>query len=220
VNERPPNSIVLGDMTVVGLPPARLTAALAILAEHFHETAKQIMWRSPPNKSKESCILCAAAVRDFLFRAGWRDAELRPVVFACIAERDGELLHSLGIGNPKGPDPAIVHRWDGHAVVLAGGWLIDPTLYQAKRPAWPSLPGMIAAPLSEPGHTFWGLPMLTGFECADPENGAVVAMGWLDQPHNRKWKQAPDYQRRRYWQTIASVLLGYFQKADKEAANG
>lgn len=199
----------LGDMSVLEMPPVDLARALAVIAEYLHAEYDAAPWIARQDKSKESCILASLAVRDFLFRAGFRDAELRACVFAIIAEKNGERLHSLGIGNPQGPDPKIKHRWDGHAVVTAGGWLIDTTLYQAVRPQWPTLPGMMAMPLAKPGLTFWDLPVLAGLEGSDGD--ADIAMGWLDQPTNKSWKSAPDKLRKRHWREVADRLLEHWK---------
>lgn len=204
----------IGDMRVAGPPPGKLAAALTIIATHLHDEFDRA-GHTKPDKSKESCILASATVREFLFRAGFRDAEMRPCVFVIIAEKHGEFLHSLGIGNPKGPDPKITGRWDGHAVATASGWLIDTTLYQAKRAQWPALPGMVAAPLIPPGDggELFGLPIVSGLVGKDPQNDADVTLAWLDQPTNKSWKTAPDYQRKRDRSAIADRLLQHWKEA-------
>lgn len=213
-----PRPLMLGDMEVIcDGPPPRLVQALAVIATHLHPTL-DVSPLASPGKSKESCILCSLVVRDFLFRGGFRDAELRPVVVVMQAlDEDGGLIHSLGIGNPKGPSPKITGRWDGHAVVIAEGWLIDTTLYQAKRPAWPELPGMVAVPLVKPGRDLFGLPLLAGAS-AKGEDGSDIDMGWLDQPTNKKWRAAPDAQRVRQRRRVVDYLLDQFVLKEKAYA--
>ena len=200
----------LGDMIVAEPPPPRLAQALAVIAEYLHP-ALDMSPMAIPGKSRISCILCSLVVRDFLFRGGFRDAQLRPVVFVIRAEdEDGRELHSLGVGNPQGPDPRKGNAWDGHAVVTAGGWLIDTTLYQANRPQWPALPGMLAVPLMDDlGLKVMGLPMLSGFVGAGPSESRID-LAWGDQPTNKLWRDAPDAQRPVARRRVVDFLLEHF----------
>jgi hypothetical protein len=209
----------LGDMEVTGIPDAKLLKALAVVASDLHPMLDA--WHDMPlGKSRESCILCSCVVRDFLYRLGFRDADVTPT-FTLIVARDritDEEVHSLGIGNPQGPDPRITAKFDGHTVVRAAGWLIDPTLYQASpRPAWPDLPGMVVAPLIEDGadvvegggDRLFGLKLLAGI-MGQSEIGHRISVAYLHQPTNTGWQDAPDYQRRHMRKRVTEQLVAAF----------
>jgi hypothetical protein len=211
----------IDDLRIAGRPPTRLLAAMIILAKHLHPEFHRDGERS--FKSRESCILCSLAVRDFLFRAGFHSAELRPVVFIIMAQKNGTLLHSLGIGNPAGPDPRIKDRWDGHAVVVVDRWLIDTTLFQASRKQWPSLSGMVAAPMAPPHNKanpiteremMFDMPIISGL-IGHESDGTEVTLAWLDQPKNKLWKTAPDAYRKHYRAGVVDRLLGYWEEAQR-----
>lgn len=206
-------ALPLGEMTVIGVPPPKLLAALAIIADKLHPIL-DAQPRVRAGHSKVSCIWCSAIVREFLFRLGFRDAELRACVFAIVAEKDGGLVHSLGIGNPVKPDLKRQDSWDGHAVCTAGGWLIDTTLYQMRRPQWANFPGMMALQLLDDDQRvmFWGKRALTGSETKDCGND--IAFAWMDQRENTRWRQAPDYLRRRERSQIVDQLMTHWKLED------
>jgi hypothetical protein len=87
------SNIRLGDMMVMGRPPRELLKALATIAGTLHP-AFDSHPRIAPGKSKESCVLCSLAVRDFFNNIGFDDAAVRPVfvVMRVFASR----LSSLG----------------------------------------------------------------------------------------------------------------------------
>lgn len=205
-----PRPFRLGEMEVADMPTdMRLVQALAVISEYLHPSLESLKL-AQPGRSYESCILCSLVIRDFLFRGGFRNVEFRPVVCVMQAvDKEGAPIHSLGIGNPKGPDPAITGRWDGHAVVIVDGWLIDTTLYQAKRPAWSHLPGMMAVPVNDKPRDLFNLPMLAGIT-ADGPDGIEIDVAWLDQPTNKKWRTAPDANRPHARRRVVGLMLDHF----------
>lgn len=192
----------LSDFIPLDTPPPSLGAALHVIASEMHEafaadaTLKQ-------DVSKRSCIMCSLTVRDFLSRIGFA-AEVRACLFTIEARTiTGEFIHSLGIGteNWKLGKLKTGTGWNGHMVTLADGWLIDTTLFQAVRPMWRQLPGMMAAevikgdiePVQIPDVAGNKFPMrpLAAFS-GRQEDGTRLRFQWLDQPRNRWWKDAPD----------------------------
>lgn len=197
----------LADLHVHGAPPPSLGAALFVIATEMHERFAEVA-SFKENISLKSCILCSLTVRDFMIRIGFKDAEVRPCCFVIRADTlDGkEQLHSLAIGQPDfkmGKDRSKGGWW-GHMVCVlpAAGWLIDTTLFQAKRVYWKELPGMFAAPL-DPGERPVSVQdidhhSLAAFRAVSGA-GHVLRLQWLDQPENRYWKNGPDtapYRRR------------------------
>jgi hypothetical protein len=182
--------IQLGDMMVIGQPPAKLAKALAVIADTLHPSFnanKSI----EPDKSKRSCVLASLAVRDFLQATDFASATTMSVATALFAERGTTRLHSVGIGAPH--DHRVVDGdWCGHMVVTVDGWLIDTTLYQALRPQWPDLTGQMALPLYrvEPATRVFDLPLLTGasFTVEDYEFNIC----WCDRSENIGWRKGPD----------------------------
>lgn len=199
MNDKP---LKLGDMMVSGAPPAKLIKAAAVIAEALHPNFERLSLRS-----RDSCVLSSLAVRDFLFKIGFRSAEVVPVVFVIRADQDGKELHSLGIGDPydKGVDAA--GRWSGHMVARLPdeGFLIDTTLFQAARPQWPALPGMVLLPLAPSGQPVFGLSRISGFEMTADDGRAVVGM-WLEQPRNKRWRGAPDTGKRRREPVVGALV--------------
>jgi hypothetical protein len=213
-------SFRLGDMMVVGQPDAKLVKALAVIADGLHQFYAMALWMKP-NHSKVSCILSSLTVRDFLFKIGITDAEVAPVMFAIQANQGETCLHTLGIGDPdwrearaeaaKGKEAG---GWKGHLVVKLPrhGYLIDTTLYQAKRKHWSDLPGMLAVPIVpyEEGGMFYGLPPLTGMIIDDDEAGTTLQILWLDQRRNKFWRAAPDGKDKRRRQAVIGALVEKF----------
>jgi hypothetical protein len=192
--------LTLGDLQIIGenaSPPVKLIKALAVIADRLHPSFDAHP-RVEKNKSKESCVLCALTVRDFLRTIGFA-ARVEPVCFIGMAERNGTLLHSAGIGM-RGPIEKIGGRWNGHLITIVrdSGWLIDTTLYQVQRPAWPHLPGMIAISLDEIGYRkerfeYQGMPALAAIHTHDPDDGDYrFDAGWLLNPGNKLWRNGPD----------------------------
>src|SRR5687767_8210687 len=189
--------IRLGDLLVHGEPPAKLLKALAVIADRLHPEFDKVVI---PGRSKESCVLCSLTVRDFLWKIGFRDAKAVPCRFIIRAFRpDGSEVHSLGIGGTGKVEP---NRWDGHMAVTVGETLIDPALYQAKRPAWPDLPGMFAVPT---GKTWSHGDLLAGGTGLQPD-GTTLEVAWGLRDDDR-WRSAPDAVERHYRQPVVKALV-------------
>src|SRR5262245_23199620 len=126
--------VMIGDVAVVTNPGAKLLKAVATI-NGIHDAFDATGVMKFPGKSKESCILCALAVRDFLQRIGFKDAAVRSVGVLVQARRNGEVLHSVGVGLPARfyTDEAAKGRngsgWNGHLVTTVGKFMIDTTLY-------------------------------------------------------------------------------------------
>lgn len=188
--------LALGDMAVLGKMPAKIFKALAVIADTLHPAFARQPWIADHEKSKESCVLCALTVRDFLVDIGFADARVRPVVTVMRATRKGTELHSLGIGVPGTPPQD--GRWVGHLVVWVprAKVLIDTTLYRAGRPQWPDLPGMLAVDTSayaDHGSKVWGLKPIVGAvmtETDDPDYCYEII--YFDNPKNTLWRHGSD----------------------------
>jgi hypothetical protein len=190
--------VLLNDMQVVERPgSAKFIKALASIASVLHPAYDAIL--PTPGKSRESCVLCSLTARDFLWRAGFKDARVTTVYLLLRAvDEAGKEIHSAGVGDhfnspvpltvPIPPDTA--HRWNGHMVVEVPsvGYVLDLTLFHMKRPAWPSLPGMIAAPI-EHGNG----DQLAGVR-VQQDDGSALMVVWLRQD-NPRWRNAPDTER-------------------------
>lgn len=180
----------LGDMTVVGDVPPKLCKALAVIADTLHPEFGRQPWIAHPDKSKESCVLCSLAVRDFLHRIGFAEATCRSVAVVMKAWQGEQELHSLGIGVPGTPPPGPEEgRWCGHSVVWlpSSKTLIDTTLYPAIRPQWPDLSPMFALRCDEPvpSERYAGLKAITALSMTDTDvEGYEFGMMWLDNPRN------------------------------------
>lgn len=182
-------ALQLADMTVVGAPPPKLLKACAVVADQLHPTFAQQRRMAHPDKSKDSCVLCSLAVRDFLLHVGFPDARVRPVAVVMAAYEGMTQLHSLGIGMP-GTAPSGADRWAGHMVVEVAGWLIDLTLYPAVRPQWRnSISGMLALPFGREGRVL-GLDVLAIVATVDGDYRFEIA--YLDNPGNMRWRVGPD----------------------------
>jgi hypothetical protein len=207
----------LGDREVGGTPPAKLLRALAVIADEMHPAFDRVP-RIPKDKSKESCVLCSLAVRDFLWKVGLKDAKVAPVyaIVRALAE-DGSEIHSVGAGDHAAiPVQAARHghvtdtstRWSGHLVVLVDGWLVDTTLYQASHEQWrETLPGMIAAPLLMDERD--GTTLVAG-AAAKQDDGSDLFVAWWDQPHNTRWRDAPDATDRSLRAPVVKSLVQRF----------
>lgn len=206
----------LGDMLVIGQLRPRLLKAFAVISVHLHQSLAAGHGDRMSNITKRSCILSSLATRDFLFRVGFPDVTVRPAVAIMQRDKpDGGIIHALEIGSPTmrfgrdsiDPGPG----WTGHMIVALASenYLIDTTLYQARRDAWPELPGMIAIPtLDRQIFGEGGLDVLSA-TAARTEDGGEFRICWLDQPRNRLWRQARDAIRRQR-ETAVTLMVNRF----------
>jgi len=186
------SSLRIGPLAYIGDQklPGKLAKAVAVVTTIHDEYAVQ-PWIAHPNKSKESCVLCALTVRDFLQRIGFKDAQVRSVTVIIKARKGGEEIHSLGVGTPQDRE-VIPGKWAGHLVTTVGGFLIDTTLAPWKRPAWPDLPEMIVMQMFEemnhrpalPPGQLWPIAAVR----ADEDDGTEIEFVYLDRPENQSWK--------------------------------
>lgn len=206
--------MIIGDLLISdlkGQPPLKLMKAMAIIAEYLHPSFDEYY---EDGVSRDSCILVSSVVREFLFRIGFTDAEARSVFFWIEARHHDEPLHQLIIGKPGEPDRN--GKWNGHMVALLPktGWLLDCTLYQARRGHWEFIPGMMAAPVFDIGKTPSGRNIVTAFVW---KNGDDEVQGtWIDTPENKRWRTAPDIKRggtrERHRKLVVERLIYHFQK--------
>lgn len=212
--EIPPPDDRIGDMRVLGQPLPRLGRALAAIAADLHDGFERDE-RLVPGISRNSCVLCSLAVRDFLNQIGI-EAEAVAVKTIIRAYQDREELHSTGVGF-QGPqlnnDPI---RWPGHMVVIADGYLIDTTLYPVvDRPAWRGeITPMIAIPLypfDRNAPKFMDRHVLAGFEGRD--GGYTLACGWLDDRENMSWQEGPDAKDPDRRATVVRSLRELFERS-------
>jgi hypothetical protein len=203
---------MLGDLMMVGVPPGKLIKALVVIADTLHQEYSRQPWIAHPDTSKDSCVLCALTVRDFLRKIGFEDARAIPVCVAMQATKNGELLHSLGIGHPEGARKEK-GRWPGHLVVTvpSAGYLIDSVLYGARRRQWPHLPGMMAVPL-QPGaiSRVFGLEPLAGIQSDAASDSYEFTLVWLDNPDNMAWRQGKDAREKWRRKPVVKAMLDKF----------
>jgi hypothetical protein len=205
----------LGDLLINdadGRPPLNLMKAMAVIAEWLHPTF-DVYYED--GVSLDSCILVSAVVRDFLFRIGFKDAEVRSVSFFIERRKGEEVTHQLVIGKPGDPDAN--GKWNGHMVAFLPktGWLIDCTLFQAQRRHWETLPGMVATPIHDYDMSVSGRKVITGF--AAKQDADVIRGMWTDTSENNRWRTAPDLirggRRERHRRAVADRLVHYFQRS-------
>ena len=188
----------LADITIIGTPPLALGAAFSVIAD-IHEAFADHAPGLIPGISKRSCVMASLTVRDFLRMAGF-EAEVRACMFMAEAwDINGKVTHTLGVGTPDWREGKIKRRrmsevdgWKGHLVCITGEWLIDSTLFQARRPTWPQLPGMFALPINRLPNVYRGMDALATLMAGNPTNGDQVRLTWLDQRRNRYWQTVPD----------------------------
>lgn len=191
--------MMIGDMLVQPHPDTRMFKALAVISSVLHPAYDNVL--PTLGKSKESCVLCSLTVRDFLWKIGFKHARLQTVYLALRAvDAAGEEIHSLGVGDhdkvPTVDTKPLDTRgkWSGHMVVTCGSWLIDTTVYQTARPAWPDMPGMFAVRLDlTGGPQSYGMDPLAGLQ-SPRDDGGVQSILWLQQP-NERWRGGPDTDR-------------------------
>lgn len=211
-------------MQIIGNPPPKLARALAVIDSTLHNSF-DLRGDMDIGKSKDSCVLCALTVRDFL-RALDMPARVTPVTLVMWANEHGEQLHSLGVGTPHDRQ-VIPGRWNGHLVTTVNRWLIDCVLYQSQRPQWEGLSGMMALQLLPrvnrptlpiyPNH-----PVIAGMAARDNDPGRETyefAMAWLDRPENQSWREGPDARDAARRAGVVQHLLDEFRAAPLRAAS-
>lgn len=183
-------------MLYIGEPSPELVRALLVISDALHPELDRLV---KPGKSKESCVLASLATRDFLWRAGFKDARMTTVYLMLRAyDVDGTELHSIGVGDhakvgDRNPPAENEDRWNGHVVVEvpSAGYIIDTTLWPFLRKQWQDLPGMLAAPIDRQPEMAFGLDQLAGFTLQNDEAGTNLMCCWLSQ-ENERWRDAPD----------------------------
>lgn len=200
---------MLRDLLIAAPVQPHMLVALHVIDKLLHPEFDKIV---SPGKSKESCVLCSLAVRDFLWQAGWHDATCTSVYMMIVAnDPKGKEIWSLGVGDHTdiptlGPKPVdTAERWSGHMVVEVPsvGLIIDTTLFPAKRQYWPHLPGMVACPVDNNGPVSYGLKPAAGL-ASDDAKGSVRVV-WLRQA-NKRWQGSPDAVRARRLPVVKSML--------------
>lgn len=85
-------------------PPRKLARAFDTIAKDLHLAFETLDWIEP-GISRESCVLCSLAVRDFLRMIGFASANVAPVMMTIRAfDAAGNQVHSLGLGLRETPD--------------------------------------------------------------------------------------------------------------------
>lgn len=208
----------LGDLLINegdGRPPLKLLKAMAVIADYLHPTFDVYY---TDHQSRDSCILVSEVLRDFLFRVGFHDVEVRSVAFYIERRKADQVVHAAMVGKPGVPDNN--GRWNGHMVVVLPktGWLIDATLYQTQRRHWEQLPGMMATPVYT-DVVKDGRNVVGGF-VSKVDDELLWAM-WLDTPENKRWRTAPDLlkggRREQIRRAVAARLIDRFQQTKDEA---
>jgi hypothetical protein len=87
-------------------------------------------WQSEGESPLNRCILSALCLRDILHACGRRDALMYRTGLD-VRLLSGDVPHTLTIGMPSAP--RLRGKWNAHMGVLAGDFLLDPTLGQTKR---------------------------------------------------------------------------------------
>jgi hypothetical protein len=201
----------LGDLLINDAdsrPPLPVLKVMAVVAQHMHAIFDDIYGK---DHSRGSCVLVSAVLRDFLLRVGFADAEVRSVTFYIERRKGDEIVRNLLIGKPDEAD--VPDHWNGHMIVSFGGWLIDGTLYQARRPHWSFLPGMVATPIRAVVNPDDGIIA----NIAAPVNDEIVHGTWIDMPENDRWKSASVLRRvgklNRDRRAVVNALVAYYQRA-------
>lgn len=218
----------VGELEIAEGTPAKLIKACVALSA-MHELFDALVPVKYPGRSKDSCILSALTARDFLQRIGFADAKVAPVYVMIRAWKEGREVHSVCVGDhdrvrphvilPESPTDHARHGptgkgWDGHLVVEvpSAAAFIDATAYQLQRPHWPSMPGIVCAPIDSDGvEVFPGMPAL-GLLRGDEADGTEVFAGWIRQPWNQRWKQAPDAVNKAMRKPVVAALHQHFGK--------
>jgi hypothetical protein len=188
------DQIAIGDLVIMKEVSPKMLRALTVIANHLHPIWDRSGY-TVPDQSKDSCVLMAVTVRDFLHEVGFRDARASPVCLTLEASVDDKPIKALDVGQPW-DHRKITGRWAGHLVVTvpSEGILIDTVLYQSKRPEWPGLAGMMAVSLTKFDYEIHGLTPIAGIQYKDGKYRFMAA--WLDYPANKGWRTGGDAMRK------------------------
>jgi hypothetical protein len=209
-----------GDMTIGFEPgdlPPRIWKALAVIAEHTHQTYEQFGVGS----SKDKCLFTSLAIRDFLVAIGYTDATVRGcTLFIYANDPDGNEIWSLGLGVPGDPDRP--DKFNGHAVVTVPSLnlLLDPTMYQAKRSHWRDcITGMMAVSFYEPkddSPTWRNMSVISG--ASHEYDDRTVSVLWADRPE-LQWRKSEDFRIRNARRiAVTKALCEAFETAGTKKA--
>lgn len=175
------------DLVVFGDPSSVLLSALKIIGNDMHTLLSKHKDPKDQITSKERCVLASLTCRDFLLELGI-EAEVSPCSLRISAiDKSGKPFRHLFLGDPESPDAK--DPLPGHMVVLADGFLVDTTIYQAIRPEWKMVPPMIAIPIQRLPTEVDGMSPLASF--SGEEEGNNIFAVWLDRPE-LDWEDAPD----------------------------
>ena len=184
-------------MVVQGSPSPVLRDALAVAAQ-IHSVFDR---HADKGTSATSCVHASLALADFLNQAGIA-AEALPVAVVIRAMQDGRQTHLHRVGSANYERPKGI--WNGHMVVVADQFLIDPTFRQFNSPSLSGLPDMLALPSSE--GQLLGLRLLARFG-ASQKPGQVYNVAWLHTPANTGWQAWDDKQKQGIRKAVVTALL-------------
>ncbi len=171
----------IDEIDIFGKPSLPLTRAVQFLAAHIHPVI-EAQTRCEIGYSRRACILASLVAKDVLRGLGI-GATAAPAIFRLQKRQRGQLVNDFFIGQPDMPN--IPGMWNAHMVVLADGCLLDFTLLQARRPRWPHLPSMVAAPVRREGKMLEGrFPRLLGLG----SKGEEIKAFWFDNPTKTDWR--------------------------------
>lgn len=178
-----------------------------------------------------ACIRSSLLVRDYLLGLGFY-AKVMPVGLVIRAYEHGRELHSVGVGMAAalyGVGLPTAHRkhkatgWDGHLIVLVRDnepdlLLIDPSLGQARRPAWPDLPAMQVVETVKPSerHKLGGA--MAALTHQDPSRGYRLQVQWFANIRNTAWRQAPEANVSLRADILRQMLAAARESEDDDAA--
>lgn len=184
-------------MVVQGSPSPVLRDALAVAAQ-IHSVFDR---HADKGTSATSCVHASLALADFLSRLGI-EAEALPVAVVIRAMQDGKQTHLHRVGSAAYERPR--GKWNGHMIVVADRFLIDPTFRQFNAAGLNGLPDMLALPSSE--GQLLGLRLLGRFG-ASLKPGHVYNVAWIHTPENTGWQAWDDRQKQGIRKAVVTGLL-------------
>jgi hypothetical protein len=195
-----------------------LSRAMAVLESDLHRLMAKAPWAGN-GPTWNRCLWASLCAQDYLRKVGF-EAEAVPVMLYIVALReDGTDVHSLALGAPQ---PGVINL---HMAVKitdgADSWLLDPTLRQARRPAWENLPAMMVNPINPEKvlagvRLFHGRSAISQFLTTGLGGGEVAGgvMVWYHDPDNRHWSSAPDAKPERRTVLVRKMLGLYAKRAE------